>query len=91
MGGGDAEVDAIRTVIEGRRHNRGRRGRNGRVNAEVDAVKLPEHRGAAGFARSSIGDESTRRCCRYQAYKKEGPNRVVVLGEEEAMREKTRR
>ena len=54
MGGGDAEVDAIRTVVEeGRRRNRGRRGRNGRVDAEVDAVKPPEHRGAAGFVRSS--------------------------------------
>ena len=53
-GRGDAEVDAIRTVIEeGRRRNRGKRGRNGRVDAEVDAVKPPEHRGAAGFARSS--------------------------------------
>jgi hypothetical protein len=54
VGGGDAEVDAIRTVVEeGRRRNRGRRGRNGRVDAEVDAVKPPEHRGIAGFARSS--------------------------------------
>ena len=54
MGGVDAEVDAIRTVVEeGRRRNRGRRGRNGRVDAEVDAVKPPEHRGAIGFARSS--------------------------------------
>jgi len=54
VGGGDAEVDAIRTVVEeGRRHNRGRRGRNGRVDAEVNAVKSPERRGVARFARSS--------------------------------------
>jgi len=38
-----------------------------------------------------VGDESTRQCCQYQAYKGEGLNRVVVLDEEEAMREKTRR
>ena len=64
MGGGDAEVDAIRTVVEeGRRRNRGRRGRNGRVDAEVDAV-----------SRLSIEAQ-----------------RVVMLDEEEAIREKTRR
>jgi hypothetical protein len=54
MGGGDAEVDAVRAVIdveERRRHNRGRRCRSGRVDAEVDAVKPPERQGAAGFAR----------------------------------------
>jgi len=51
VGGGDVEVDAIRTVVEERRRrNQGRRGRNGRVDAEVDAVKPPERRGAARFA-----------------------------------------
>jgi hypothetical protein len=56
VGGGDAEVDAVRAVVdveERRRCNRGRRGGNGRVDAEVDAVKPPERRGEAGFARSS--------------------------------------
>ena len=36
MGGGDAKVHAIRAVVdveERRRHNRGRHGRNGRVDA----------------------------------------------------------
>ena len=33
--------------------NQGRRGRNGRVDAEVDAAKPPECRGAAGLVRSS--------------------------------------
>ena len=45
MGGGDAEVDAIKAVVdveERRRRNRGRLGGNGRVDAEVDAVKPPE-------------------------------------------------
>jgi hypothetical protein len=52
MGGNDGEVDAVRAVVdaeERQRRNRGRRGGNGRV----DAVKPPERRGAAGFARSS--------------------------------------
>jgi len=54
VGGGDAEVDAVRTVVEERRRrNQGRRGRNGSVDAEVDAVKPPERRGATGFARSN--------------------------------------
>jgi hypothetical protein len=40
--GGDAEVDAVRAVEdvdESRRCNLGRRGGNGRVDVEVDAVK----------------------------------------------------
>ena len=54
VGGGDVEVDAIKTVVEeGWRRIQGRWSRNGRVDAEVDAVKTPKHRGAAGFARSS--------------------------------------
>jgi len=56
VGGGDAEVDAIGAVVdveERRRRNRGRQGRNGSVDAEVDVVKPPEHRGVAGFAISS--------------------------------------
>jgi hypothetical protein len=36
-----------------------------------------------------VRDKSTHRCCQYRAYKGEGPNRVVVLDEEEAMRERT--
>ena len=92
MRGGDAEVDAIRTVVEEKRRcSRGRRGKNGRVDAEVDAVKPPERRGAARFARSSnasgtkarVGVANTKRT-------REDPNRVVVL-DEEAMREKMRR
>jgi len=55
-GRGDAEVDAVRAVVdieERRRHNRGRWGGNGRVDAQVDAAKPPERRGTAGFARSN--------------------------------------
>ena len=60
MGGGDAEVDAIRVVVDvdERRRNRGRQGRNGRVDAKVDAVKPPEHQGAAGFARNASGTKA---------------------------------
>ena len=42
-------------------------------------------------ARLDLPDPATCRCCQYQAYKREGPNRVVVLDEEEAIQEKTRR
>ena len=45
MGGGDAKVDAVRAVVdveERRRRNRGRQGRNEKVDAEVDAVKPPK-------------------------------------------------
>jgi len=95
--GGDAEVNAVKAVVdveERRRRSRGRRGRNGRVDAEVDAVKPPVRRGVGWVCQSQqrIGDESTRRCCQYRAYKVEGPNHgdavdVVVLDEEEAVRE----
>ena len=45
--GGDAEVNAVKAVVdveERRRRSRGRRGRNGRVDAEVDAAKPPKPR-----------------------------------------------
>ena len=97
MEGGDAEVNVVKAVVdveERRRRSRGRRGRNGRVDAEVDAVKPPVCRGMGWVCQSQqrIGDESTRRCCQYRAYKVEGPNHgdavdVVVLDEEEAVRE----
>ena len=48
MEGGDAEVNAVKAVVdveERRRRSRGRRGRNGKVDAEVDAVKPPVRRG----------------------------------------------
>ena len=50
MEGGDAEVDAVKAVVdveERRQRNRGRRGGNRRVDAEVNAVKLPVRRRAA--------------------------------------------
>jgi len=56
MGGGNAEVDEVRTIIdveERQRINRARRGGNGRVDAKVDAVKPPERQGTTGFARST--------------------------------------
>ena len=97
MGVGDAEVDAVRAVVdveERRRRNRGRQGGNGRVDAEVDAIKPPVRRGVGWVCQSQqhIGDESTRRCCQYRAYKVKGPNHgddvyVVVLDKEEAVRE----
>ena len=46
MGGGDANVDAIRAAMyveERQQRNGGRRGRNGRVDAKVDTVKPHEH------------------------------------------------
>jgi hypothetical protein len=42
---GDAKVGAVRAVVdieERRRHNRGKRSGNGRVDAEVDTVKPPK-------------------------------------------------
>ena len=97
MEGGNAEVNAVKAVVdveERRRRSRGRRGRIGRVDAEVDAVKPPVRRGVGWVCQSQqrIGDESTRRCCQYWAYKVEDPNHgdavdVVVLDEEEAVRE----
>ena len=96
MGGGDAEVDAVRAVVdveERRLRNRGRRGGNGTVDAEVDAIKPLERQGAGSVCQTQqrVGDESTHRCCQYRAYKGEGPyhsdaNDAVVLDEEEAVR-----
>ena len=101
MEGGDAEVDAVKAVVdveERRRRSQGRRGRNGRVDVEVDAVKSPVRRGVGWVCQSQqrIGDESTRRCCQYRMYRVEGPNHgdavdVVVLDEVEAVREQTHR
>jgi hypothetical protein len=96
VGGGDAEVDAVRAIVdveERQRCNRGRRGGNGRVDAEVDAVKPPKRRGEAGFARSSnaSGTKARDGVANTRRTKGEGPNREVVLDEEEAMREMTHR
>jgi hypothetical protein len=82
--GGDAEVDAIKAfedVDERRRHNRGGRGGNGRVDAEVDAIKLPERRGAGWVCQTQrcVEDESTHRHCQYRAYKVEGPNHASAF------------
>ena len=55
MGVGDAEVDAVRAVVDVEERQRRKRqtGWDRRVNAEVDAVKPPKRRGVAGFARAN--------------------------------------
>jgi hypothetical protein len=59
--------------------HRGRRGGNGRVDAEVNAVKLPEpRRGWVCQTQQHAGDEHTHRCCQYQTYKVEGPNHALA-------------
>lgn len=92
--GGDAEVDAVRAVEdvgEKRRCNRGRRDGNGRVDAEVDAVKPPEPRRVPG-----LPDPATRRGRKHAPVlpvpdvQGRGPQPgVVVLDEEGAVRERT--
>jgi len=55
VGGGNVEVDAVKDIIdveERQRRNRGKRGGNGRVDAEVDAVKPLECRCVTRFAKS---------------------------------------
>ena len=39
VGGGDAEVDAIRTVVEGRRRNRGRQGTEAQLDLPDPATR----------------------------------------------------
>jgi hypothetical protein len=82
MGGGDAKVDAVKVVVdieERRRHNRGRRNGNGRVDAKVDAVKPSEPR--RGWVCLHARDERTHRCCQYRTYKVESPNHALASKE----------
>jgi len=51
--GGDAEVKAIMDIQERRLCKQGIRSRNGRVNAEINAVKPPERRGAGWVCQTS--------------------------------------
>lgn len=95
-GGGGVEVDAVRAVEdvdEKRRCNRGRRDGNGRVDAEVDAVKPPGPRRVPG-----LPDPTMRRGRKHAPVLPvpdmlgRGPQPgVVVLDVEEAVRERTLR
>ena len=72
-GRGDAEVDAVKAVVNIEERRRYNRGGNGRVNAKVDAVKLHEPRRGLGLPDLAMcWDECTHRCCQYWTDKVEG-------------------